>query len=787
MKKMISALLFSSISMGAAATAMAQTDPGSTGSGAETETTGLGEIIVTARKREETLQSVPVAVAAVSAEQLKNNLASDLSKMGELAPQVNVGQGGAGTGGVITIRGVSSASSDSGIDQSVAIEIDDVPISRGWVMTAAMFDLAGVQVLQGPQALFFGKNSPAGVISIRSADPTDVLSGYVTAGYEFTADEKFIEGAISGPLSDTLKARLAFRGERTKGWIKNIAEPVQDFIDPTVTIPGRDTARAPKGHNYAGRLTLQWNPTSDFEAKLKFLLNEKTTNGASATSEPFCINGVTQPIIAGFLPLPSADCKKDRVKAQAGVPAVYAANIPYSNGGKPFLKSKIALGSLTLEKQFDNFTLNSTTGYFHQVLKSMYTTDWSSYSTIWASTKDDYELFTQELRATTDFDGPFNLMVGGYFETFNRPYFNQPDLFHTFNPAANSYTTVLTYSKMTGDYFSAFAQAQWEIVPTVELSGGARWSHDKKKFRMVNESPNLPGLYPDGVVLRSRYSDDHVSPEVTLSWHPTPDQTLYAAYKTGYKGGGISNGFLVFANATSDSLVFQPEKAEGFEVGYKATMFNRRLRFDLTAYRYNYDNLQVSAYDVETITFSIQNAASARIKGIQGSAEFLATDNLTLRTNFGLNSAKYRKFDTAACYFGQTAAQGCNTVIGTQDLSGKRLLRAPKLTFSFGGDYKLYTGSWLTTLSAQATHSSAYETASDYAPGGHQDDYWLLNAGIRTGPEEGPYELALIGRNLTNSYYLVETFGWSGSLNPDQYVGYFNRPREVVLQATLRF
>jgi len=780
------ALLCGSISMIAATTAMAQAGPADAPAEVETEQGGLSEIIVTARKRQETLQDVPVAVAVVSGDLLRNNLASDLSKIAELAPQVNIGQGGAGTGGVITIRGVSSATSDAGIDQSVAIEIDDLPVSRAWVLTAAMFDLDSVQVLQGPQALFFGKNSPAGVISIRSADPTDVLSGYINAGYEFTADEKFVEGAISGPLSETLKARVAFRAEKTRGWIKNVATPIQDFIDPSVTIPGRDTARAPRGHNYAGRFTLQWNPTSDFEAKLKVLLNEKTTNGGSATSEPFCINGVTQPVTLGVVPVFQSDCKKDRVKADAQVPEKYAANIPYANGGKPYFESKLALVSLSLEKEFDNLTLNSTSGYYHQVMKTMYTTTWNEYSSIWASSKDDYELFTQEVRASTSFDGPFNFMVGGYFEHFKRPYFNQPELFHALNEPANSYTTVLTYSNMSGDYYSAFAQAEWKILDNLELSGGARWSHDSKKFSMVNRFPNLPGLYPADEPLASRYKDNHVSPEATLTWKPAPDHTLYAAYKTGYKGGGISNGFLVFANATPENLKFQPEVAKGFEAGYKATLFDRRLRFDLTAYRYNYDNLQVVSYNVDTITFTIQNAASARIQGLQGSAEFLAAEGLTLRGNFGLNSAKYRSFPNAPCYAGQTSALRCGAD-GTQDLGGKRLLRAPKLTFSFGADYKLETGDWLTTLSGQATRSSSYMASSDYAPGGFQEGYWLLNASVRTGPADGPFEVALIGRNLTNSYYMVETFGWSGSQNNDQYVGYFNRPREVVLQASFRF
>src|SRR5437867_2367541 len=159
----------------------------------EAQATGvhLEEVVVTARKREESLQRVPVAVAVVSGQQLKNNLASDLTKVGELAPQVSMATAGSGTGAVITVRGVSSASNDAGLDQSVALEVDGVPLSRGRIISAAVFDLGSVQVLQGPQALFFGKNSPGGVISLRSADPTGKFEGYATAGYEFKSDERF--------------------------------------------------------------------------------------------------------------------------------------------------------------------------------------------------------------------------------------------------------------------------------------------------------------------------------------------------------------------------------------------------------------------------------------------------------------------------------------------------------------------------------------------------------------------------------------------------------------------
>ena len=137
---------------------------------------------------------------------------------------------------------------------------------------------------------------------------------------------------------------------------------------------------------------------------------------------------------------------------------------------------------------------------------------------------------------------------------------------------------------------------------------------------------------------------------------------------------------------------------------------------------------------------------------------------------------------------GQTAAQGC--VNNFQDLGGKPLLRAPNFTFSLGADYNLrFSDNWLTTLSVNGSHSASYQTATDYAPGGFQDSYWLLDAAVRVSFQDH-YELAFLGRNLTNTYYTLNTVGWSGvnsATQPNTYVGFFNRPREVVLEATVKF
>ncbi len=791
-KKIVSLLCTTAIAMHGGS-AFAQTEGASASS-------GFGEIIVTARKRDETLQNVPVAVTAIGGDLVKDNLATDLTKLGELAPQVAIGEGGSGTGAVIGIRGISSSSSDAGFDQSVLVEMDGVPFGRGTIIGTRLFDVGNVQVLSGPQALYFGKNSPAGVISINSANPTQTFEGYLTAGYEFTADQAYVEGAVSGPLSDTLSGRLAFRGSTQKGWTRNVAPVIPDIFGAAENTAGAVPKRLPATDELAGRLSLLWEPSDDFTASFKFTVNSIETNSGNGNTEPYCIGdtlAANAPVLLGFLALPGADCYADRKTSHAGVPAIYAENVPYANGGKPYNDRFFYFGVLELNKSFENLEFVSTTGYYDEDLKLMNVTDWSPYATIWAAARYQYELFTQELRLSSDFDGPLNFMIGGYYEHSKRPFENAPDIFHVYDAGSDSYSRATMRSATKGDYVSAFAELSFDITPELELSGGARWSHDKKDMWQVYDVATYPNLPAVGDVFTAKYSDDNISPEVTLTWRPNPNHTAYVAYKTGYKAGGLSNPFLLKPTDTQESLTFQPEKAEGFEVGYKATVADGTLRFDINAYTYKYDDLQVVSADnsnAQSIGFVVSNAAASRVKGIQASAQWQATDELEFHGNLGINSAKYTSFTGAKCWTGQTAATGCVDidpgagVVNAQDLSGKRLVRAPKLTYSIGANYapQLIEG-WDTSMSVTGSYTSKYQANPDNDPGGIQKSYWLLNATLKVGPEDGAYELALIGRNLTNSYYKTQAFDWTASANPDQFVAFWNRPREVVIQGTLRF
>jgi iron complex outermembrane recepter protein len=610
-----------------------------------------GEIIVTARKRDETLQSVPVAVSAIGGEALKNNLATDLTKLAELAPQVKIGEGGSGTGAVISIRGISSSSSDASFDQSVLVEVDGVPFSRGSIIGTRLFDISNVQVLSGPQALYFGKNSPAGVISINSADPTRHFEGYVTAGYEFVADQAYGETAVSGPVSDSLSARLAVRASTQQGWITNIAPIVPLIFNPGVnTVGANNGRRLPASDELAARLSLLWEPSETFSAKLKVSVNSVKANSGNGNSEPFCVAPTTVPLTTGNNPIPNGDCEGNRITSHGGVPAEFTQNYRLdANDGVPFSDRIFYFASLELKNSFDDFELVSTTGYYNEDHQIMNTTDWSAYALVWAAARYRYELVTQELRLSSSFDGPMNFMIGGYYEHSRRPFDNAPVILpavagrlYTLDPATNNYATLDMTSITKGSYASIFAELSWKILPELELSGGARWSHDRKDMNQVNLAvgPSFlaPGLRPAGSNFYAEYSDTHISPEVTLTWRPNSDITAYAAYKTGYKSGGISNPFLLSPTATAASVIFQPEVAKGFELGFKARFGN--FRFDVNAYTYKYDDLQVTQADnTGSVTvFNVRNAASSRVKGIQASADWQATEELRFHGNIGLNS-----------------------------------------------------------------------------------------------------------------------------------------------------
>lgn len=786
---LVGASVFSFSGAGALAqTAASETKGGQAAPGAQSEATVLEDVLVTARRRTESLQDVPVAVTAVSAQQLQNNLASDLAKIGELAPQVVIGRQTIGTGAVIGIRGISSTSSDPGLDQSVAVAIDGIVLGRGRVISTAMFDLEQVEVLEGPQALFFGKNSPGGVVSTRSAGPGRNFQGYMRGGYEAEARERYVEAAFSGPVTETFGARLALRASHMDGWIRNVAVPVESPLRAGVIVPGAEEGeRQPGGTEYAGRLTLQWKPTDAFDAELKMLATSQRLNAYNGFEEPFCTGTQTTPTALGR-PLPYSDCEKNGRKAEGRLPAQFSANYPYGNNGVPNFISNNMLTSLTLNWQLGDMTLTSITGNYTQDFHGTNNADYTDFSTFWSAQMEDYDLITQEFRLNSEFDGAFNFSAGAYYEESDREFGNFPTiLFGGLNTQANNWTSFETLAEADTRTWSAFAQGRWQFSPAWELAAGARYTDDRKHQDAWNRSTGVTTipLRPAGSVLTSNFSDTDLSPEVTLSWKPVSGQLLYVSYRSGYKAGAISNGAILGPTATSSTLMIGSETADGFEVGYKGDLLNDTLRLNAVVYSYDFENLQLGTFNPITTSFTIQNAAAAQTEGVQLAVNWLATDQLRLSSNVGFNRARYTKFADAPCYTGQSAAAGC--ISGRQDLTGVQLVRAPDLMGTVGADYQMpLAGGWTADFSASATYTDTYQSAADNNPGGIQESFWRINAAIHLTTPEERLRLSIIGRNLSDSYYLMSTSGRPvGTAN--EFTGIFNRPRELVFQAEYRF
>ena len=756
---------------------------------------GAEGIIVTARKRNETLLNVPVAVSAVSSQDINRYAATDLGKIGQLIPQVILAKtGGGGAGASFSIRGVGSSALDSGIDQTVALNIDGLQISRGRLITQSFFDIAQVEVLKGPQALFFGKNSPGGVVSVHTNGPTKEFSGYIRAGYEFKAHERYVEGAVAGPITDTLGFRVAMRGDLMRGYIKNVAGPLALVSDPTNPSPGAAHRYDPGTREFLGRGTLEWKPSSSFDASLKVFGDKLKDHGETSGTELKCVgHPQTLDLLSGtFIVDPYGDCKLNGKRTLGALNPNLAAHYPVSNGGVPVTHYHSLLTSLTMNWRLDKVTFTSVSGYWKYRNDSFDNFAFDSSPSVFGANLDDSHAFTQEIRFNTTFEGPLNFAGGFYYEDSHRNTRGNgfiadlgPD------PRNGQINNWQLLSNNSGKAYSAFGQAIYNILPNVELAAGVRWTHEKKTTTLgnsfVNQNILAFGLVaPEGQFSTGHFADSNWSPEATLSWHPTRDTTLYGAYKTGYKSGGFSNPSILSPGQTADNLGFKPEHARGGEVGFKASLMNGKLAINSAAYRYTYKGLQLTSFNPSPPSFTIRNAASARTTGGEIDASYQFSRELQVRLSGGYNRAKYLNFPAAACFAGQTAAQGC-TAAGTQNLSGTALVRAPKWNLTGGATYDVpLTGSMNLGFSADANYTTGYWLLENENPNGWQKGFARVNASVRLHQADDRWELAFIGRNLTNKYYGIagaeKPFG-----TPDEIWINIGRPRELLLQGTFRF
>jgi outer membrane receptor protein involved in Fe transport len=760
-------------------------------------------VIIGARRRSERMIDVPVSAIAVGAAEIRQYDLTAVANIKMVAPQISFDRGFTGGGASISMRGVSSSSLDAGLEQSVLLDFDGMAISRGRILNDAMFDIAEIDVLKGPQTLFYGKNSPGGVVSIKSAGPTRKLSGFARVGYEHTGDTPSIEAAIAGPITDDLGFRIGVLASDSKGYIENQDKGVPDLIRNAASgstfVPPAQSRLGAEGKR-AARLTLAYANQDGFEATFKLLYSQYRGQSLQSFSEVMgCPAGVARPTTVGGIVDPTGDCKLDNKSSQGWLsPTIINAwpQVKANDGGKPYTKDDTVMPTLTMDYTVDDIKLTSVTGYYDYDYISQGNADGIAYSYYWTYSNEKNRSLYQELRAVSTFNSIFNFAAGGHYENNKRKLFvggaNGP---LPMDPATGRYHTYDNEQDNASHAYSVFAQVTARFNSAWELAAGGRYTKESKTINSVNYylNPAAVGFLPQGKVVAGDKSESNFSPEATLSWHASKDVMLYGAYKTGFLAGGFSNPGTLSAVTTRDTLSYSAEKVKGYELGAKAAVLNHALTGSITGYHYEYTGLPLTsliAIDATHQTFVTQNAATTVAQGVELEAAFKATQELTLRGSANYNDAHFVDFAKAQCYTGQTAALGCVadpvTKAATQNLSGKAVYRSPDWLLTAGAAYetRVLSGMKL-NLNADLRYSASYYAGLNLNPTSFQAAYTTVNAGARLTTADGKWSIALIGRNLNNRIYATLAVDKPGGRGEAFAVA--GEPRMVVLQVEGKF
>ena len=770
--------------------------------------TAIEEVVVTARKREERAIDTPVAVSVMTAEDIDRYNTRNLTELSQRIPGLEVIHGaGGGAGGNITIRGVGKppGTSDYGIDAPVSLVIDGMPFSRNHMIMTGFFDSEAVEVLKGPQALYFGKNSPAGVIAIRSKSPEvgGEMEGFVRASYEFVTEDPALEAGLSLPVGDQLAFRLAARGQdMTGGWLKNVAEP----LDLSTMYPGTDwQTRGASYDEYPAqkqavvRFTTVWEPNERFDATLKIFRSYTKRNDAGTTVLYACADGPgAHPQFFG-IPIWSdttQSCPDNRARLERTgplLPVEVADNLPYVSENSRF-HYKLAQYVHTLQMNMDlgNFTLSSSSGLWDYRHREYTAYGYTSWGIVASKQGESGEAFTQEVRLASNFDGPVNVTLGGFYENGERrldagTQLVPPALFLIFGlpqspvpftgPGPYNGTYVNYHQIWDNDVesLSFFGSVDWRVSERIELSGGLRYTEEDRSAIGGNafENSSFFGFSPSGYVYNPTDKSDNVSPEVTASYHFSDDVMGYLAYKTGFQSAGISNPGTV-SNLSSlplevqqDTLIFDETTIEGFEAGLKGTFLEGRVRADFAAFWYEAKDLQVGIFNSNTTSFTLQNAAVAHNWGLETNVIAQATESLQLRISGQYNHLKYDQWEDAGCHpvdgaivDKPTTGPGCHIGpqgVAIQDLSGVRYGNAPlQVNVGFTYDWRLMDN-WHLSLDWDTIHHSKGKRVLNQ-PFTEVPSRTVTHLAANLRSDNSPWQLALICSNCFNEIY-VQSIG----------------------------
>lgn len=711
--------------------------------------TGVEEIIVTARKRQESILKSPVVQSVLTQAMIERAQVTTLTDIAAQTPGIVLGTGAGDSGALISLRGVGTSITDPGIDQSVSLNLDGLQVTQGAAYSVGVFDMTQVEVLKGPQALFFGKASSGGVISIRTADPGPTAEVIGRLGYEAEAREWRAEAIASGPISDSVGLRLSALYSDSDGFFKNtaVALPATGAVQPS--------SRFGASENLLVRGTAVFRPNESFNARLKLNYSRSRQTGGAPQQVASCPDGPSAyaGVPAQFFS-PNDDCKLDRNLNIVNMNPDFYSGLP--NNGVPFTNITQKFGVLEWNYEIQpSLTLTSVTGFYQIDVAALYNGTLTGASAPALAADKDFRRkeFTQEIRLNSDFRGPANFTAGGFYQNgklrsalrvAGNRYFNAPPLI------------LFVGNDLDIETVSLFGQLRYNLASDLELSGGARWTDEKRT--------DIPRTISGGITYLPtvpRLSSRNWAPELTLSYTPTDDLTIFGSLKQAYKSGSYN---LTVAVLPGTDNSFGDERVRGGEVGLKSRLADRQVDLNLAAYHYAYRGLQTGAISSQAggiPIFRVQNAGGSKIYGVDFDMTYrpMAFSGLTLRSAVNWNHARFSSFGNAQCWGGQTIAEGCDQAFNAttgrftaQDLKGARIPRAPDWQINFGGDYETPVSRDMNlSLGLSGQYTSKYATIL-----GRRDDFvqkgaTKINARVALSGRDDAWEVALIGNNLLNT------------------------------------
>jgi iron complex outermembrane receptor protein len=674
----------------------------------------LEEIVITAQKRKEDVESVPIAISSFSAATLQSANVTGLSDLTSVTPGLTFTH--QSQSGSPFLRGVGNTQTFAGAEAEVQTYIDNVYYASGAAEFMKFNNIDRIEVDKGPQGTLFGRNATGGVIQIITRDPTDHPTLDASVGYG-NFNEKEGDVYASNGFGDKVAGDIAVHTDDREGWGRNVFLNSDAYTAESVAIRSKWILR----FSDETRLTL----IGDFGRDESDLGQTYTVIGA-----PWRLSPAFPPSTGlGFYDVSTN-------QAQPGNTVQYGA-------------------SAKLDAQLGALSFVSITAYRKTTSAGFVDADGTAAPLVYGVDRRNEKQASQEFQLLSPIDSRLQWITGTYFyynEASEDPAALSGGIFAPFNASE-----VDNYSTMTTKSAAVFGQATYAITPSTRITGGVRYTHDyrEQEAHVILQYPTGPGAPPPflglGVNDYPNATFNAPTGKFSISQDLSEHVVAYASYNRGFKSGTFNN-IIVLSNP---GPALQPEKIDAYEVGLKADFLDQRMRLDLAAFYYNYSNLQVNIF--RNLNIELQNAANSKIKGLDGNLEFAATETTRLRGGFSFLDAKYASFDAAPSYpVNPLAAPNPGgggfggIIIGAAPAGGNHLPNAPDWSGYFNINQQLILGAQHFDFNSGLKYQSrTYFTPDNlYSQGG----YASLSASAKWTAPSGKWDLTFWGRNLANGH-----------------------------------